>query len=171
VPGSAAGSGRSGGRIEHPASVPVGGETGQVQACAQHVDASVRDAGDPLEDVAGEVEDVDVRLVVAELGHEERARVRGGVGADEDRIGGEGAPRAADGAEAADLPRRETQQGVEQRVRGEPVGAGGGARSHRPGCRRHRRSPLHSYWPTASDGTSKQTVPWDPNQRADGDGC
>ena len=81
-------------------------------------------AGYPLHYTAGQIHDMDVRLVVPEIGQEERVLVARRVLADEERVGGEG---AADGAEAAELVGRQPQQDVEQQVRGQHAGVGGGA--------------------------------------------
>ena len=136
----------SGGRVENAASVPVSGQAAEVQVRAEQpvIRAAAR-TGDPLHDVAGEIDDVDARLVVPELGQEEGAPMARSVRRDEERVGGEGAPRAGDGAEAAEVSRREAQQDVEQHVRGDPVGARGGARPHGPGRRRSHHGSLRGH--------------------------
>jgi len=57
--------------------------------------------GYPLHHPAGQIDDMDVCLVVPEIGQEERVPVARRVLSDEERVGGEGAPGAADGTEAA----------------------------------------------------------------------
>uniref|UniRef100_A0A0A9CGU9 Uncharacterized protein n=1 Tax=Arundo donax TaxID=35708 RepID=A0A0A9CGU9_ARUDO len=78
--------------------------------------------------MAGQVHDMEVLAVATEGGHEERARVAGGVRLDEERVGGEGPPVPADGAEVADLLGREPHQHVEQHLQRQDAvgGAGGG---------------------------------------------
>jgi hypothetical protein len=78
----------SGGRVENAASVPVSGQAAEVQVRAEQpvIRAAAR-TGDPLHDVAGEIDDVDARLVVPELGQEEGAPMARRVRRDEERVG------------------------------------------------------------------------------------
>lgn len=83
----------------------------------------------PLDDVAGgQVNDADaaglVPAAVNEGGCEERARVACRVILDEERVRNERPPRAADGAEAAEVLGRQPQQDLVQPVRGQRGGAG-----------------------------------------------
>lgn len=98
-------------------------------------------AEDLLDKVAGEVDEVDAEPGEAlHADGEERGRVAGGVRGDEVRVGGEGEPRAADGAEAADRPGREAQQDVEQQLRRQDAVHGSEPPPRRRRRRRHRRS-------------------------------
>ena len=108
----------SGSRIKHAAAVAPHRRTCQVEARGEQAEAvRVRYA---LHHPAGQIHEMDVRLVAPEIGQEERVRVARRVLADEERVGGEG---AADGAEAAELLGGEPQQDVEQQVRGQHAGA------------------------------------------------
>lgn len=83
--------------------------------------------GYPLHHAAGRIDDMDVGPVIPEMGEEERVwRVQRRVVTDEERVGGQGAPGAADGAEATELLHREQQQDVEEDLRGQHAGVGGG---------------------------------------------
>jgi len=92
---------------------------GQIEARGEQP-VAVR-VGYHLHHVAGQIHDMDARPVVPEIGQEERVARR--VLADEERVEGEGAPGAADGAEAAELLGGQPQQDVEQQVRGQHAGA------------------------------------------------
>lgn len=77
-------------------------------------------AGDVLDDVAGKVDEVDTwgRRGLHANGEEEGGvRVAGGVRGGEERVGGEGPPRVADGAEAADGLGGEAKQDLVQHLR------------------------------------------------------
>ena len=136
----------SGSRIKHAAAVAHRRRAGQIEARGEQP-VAVR-VGYPLHHAAGQIHDMDVRLVVPVIGQEERVARR--VLADEERGGGELAPGAADGAEAAELLGREPQQDVEQQVRGQHAGGvrvdgraaapGAGGRRGGPPRRRHRPS-------------------------------
>lgn len=115
------------GRVEqgdrHAQRVAPSDEANTVEARALHSQVGVGGAY-PLDDVAGEqIHDADAAgLAVDEGGGEERARVAGRVGLDEERVEGESAPRGADGAEAAYILRGETQQDIVERVAGQLAG-------------------------------------------------
>lgn len=93
-------------------------------------------AWNPLKDIAGQVHNINAAAIVTVVVEsEEQGRVAGLVRRGEEWVGGEGAPRLADGAEAAEVLGGDAQQDLVQRVRGEIARArGGGAqlrRSHR----------------------------------------
>lgn len=92
-----------------------------VGALADHHPAFPRAAaGDVLDDVAGKVDEVDTwgRRGLHANGEEEGGvRVAGGVRGGEERVGGEGPPRVADGAEAADGLGGEAKQDLVQHLR------------------------------------------------------
>jgi hypothetical protein len=96
-----------------------------VEVRALHSQAPVAGAY-PLDDVAGQqIHDADAaRLAVNESGGEERALVAGRVGFDEERVGGERAPRGADGAEAAHILGGEAQNDIDERFGGQHAEAG-----------------------------------------------
>lgn len=77
----------SGSRVENAAPVPVSGQAAEVQARAEQpvIRAAASAGGDPLHDVAGQIDGVDARLVVPELGQEERVSM-GIVGQLRDRL-------------------------------------------------------------------------------------
>lgn len=99
-----------------------------------------------------------------EFGDKERGWVGGGVRSDEGRVGGDGAPRWADGAEAAELRRLwDSQENVEEYIPGKPVSAGTSARPHGMGGRRYRRElPTRKSYgramATSTICTKRQTV-------------
>ena len=109
----------SGSRIEHAAAVAHRRRAGQIEVRGEQL-VAIR-VGYHLHHVAGQIHDMDARPVVPEIGQEERVARR--VLADEERVEGEGAPGAADGAEAAELLGGQPQQDVEQQVRGQHAGA------------------------------------------------
>ena len=85
--------------------MPVPARDGdEVEASAKHADA-VLGSWHPPHELAGQIHDVDVviMVVVAMSEHKERLPVAGPVGSDEGPVVGEGPPGGADGAEAAEL--------------------------------------------------------------------
>lgn len=72
-------------------------------------------------------------------GDDERLGVAGRVGGNEVRIGEEGAPRPADGAEAAEVLGRDAQQDLAQHVGGQGQDAAVRVRPGAPVWGRHRR--------------------------------
>ena len=149
--------------MKHAAAVAPRRRTGQVEARGEQ--AVAVHVGYPVHHLAGQIHDMDVRLVAPEIGQEERARVARRVLADEERVGGEGAPGAADGAEAAELPGGQPQQDVEQQVRGQLTGFGGGgpppaagsAGSSAP-CARGSTPALEAAAPPAPGSTGSSVV-------------
>ena len=109
----------SGSRIKHAAAVAHRRHAGQIEARGEQL-VAIR-VGYDLHHIAGQIHDTDVRLVVPEIGQEERVVRR--VRADEEQAGGELAPGAADCAEAAELLGGQPQQDIAQQVRGQHAGA------------------------------------------------
>ena len=123
--------GNSSARVENP-----GGQRGfappkdteAVEVGEQQLDA-IGGNSYPPENLPRQAHDGDAPDVAVPKGEgEEGLRVAGLVLRCEVRVGGEGAPGPADGAEATDVLRREAKQDFEQRVKGQRRRAGVGCR-------------------------------------------
>ncbi|TVU40084.1 hypothetical protein EJB05_13532, partial [Eragrostis curvula] len=146
--------GRAGGRVQQ-AEAMGGLDQADKVAVHQDLERAPRRGAPPLHNVAGRVQEPDLGaralgrgvgdlvqvgdrdrgIAAGDHGHgEEGARVAGRVVGDEGRVGEEGAPRPADGAEAAErLGRGDAQQDLAEDVRGEEAAVGGsGTYRHTP---------------------------------------
>jgi len=143
--------GGCGGRVENPGSqrgFAHPDDTEAVEVGKQQLDA-IRAKWYPPENLPRQAHDGDATdVAVPERDGEEGLRVAGLVLRGEARVGGEGAPGPADGAEATEVLGRQAQQYLEQRVgrqhRRARVGyrdgvAQLGAGRHRSGVARDRR--------------------------------